>query len=139
MVSNVKFNDFHKCSKNKGFGLWLISWLGVSVLLHFKVSIVQIEGALPISTHAQRYTWRNPSSRNQKPNELSTPLTPIREPDLVVSYPKPLKSYIAPTLFSIFNLALKPPRFLMTGAIPSLSQLQNYPAQQNQTYSGLSV
>ncbi len=57
-------------------------------------------------------------------------------------FPKALKTlspYIAPTLSRILTSPSKPPRSLMTGASPSLAQLQKHPAQQTHTYSGPSV
>ncbi len=59
---------------------------------HFKVFNVQLKGPLPLSTQAQRYTWQTSSSRHQKPK---LPSTPIREPDLMGSFPKPLKSPVS--------------------------------------------
>ncbi len=54
-------------------------------------------------------------------------------------FPKDLKTpspYIAPTLSRILTSPYKPPKSLMTGAMPLLPQWQNHPAQQSQTYSG---
>ncbi len=69
-------------------------------------------------------------------------LNPNKGASLDGLFPKTLKllsPFIAPTLSHILTSPSKPPRSPMTGATPSLPQLQNHPAQQTQTYSSPSV
>ncbi len=44
-----------------------------------------------LSSHAQRYAWQTPTSRNQTSKEPSKPSTSMGEPALMGSFPKPLK------------------------------------------------
>ncbi len=80
---------------------------------HFKVSIEQIKGPLPLSTHAQRFAWQLPKLTESETQRALEALNPNKGAGSGGLFPKALKTlspYIAPTLSRIFNLSLQAPQ-----------------------------